>query len=103
MSMFERGEIISAISNMLNLRYLLIQVDIECEVAYSLDLRKMMYAGDTNVGVVSTLMVVEVIRVDNTSQEKCVELKSKGPGRVLSIPKLKGQAEEKDPEKVTGK
>lgn len=44
----------------------MIHADVEYAVGYSLELRKMVYAGDTNVGV-SISMVVEVIRVDDIS------------------------------------
>lgn len=55
----------------------MIYVDVEYVVGYSFEFRKMVYVGDINVGV-SILMVVEVIRVDDIFQEKCIELKSKG-------------------------
>lgn len=68
----------------------MIQVDIECEVTYSLDLSKMMYAGDTNVGVVSTLMVVEVIRVDNSSQENVRRFEKQGARKSPKYSKIEG-------------
>lgn len=50
----------------------------------------MVYAGDKNMGVIRLLMIVEVIGVDDISQEKYIELKSKGPRKNPAYSNTKG-------------